>query len=63
MSIFFYSNTIFYAPSNESKLSSLAGVAFEIFAFPVFSISYAFKKLKIAITPEILIPRYLMIGR
>ena len=33
--IFFYSNTKFDALSYETKLSSLAGIVFEIYAFPV----------------------------
>ena len=39
IAMFLYSNTIFDVLPNETKLSSLAGIVFEIFAFPVLFLS------------------------
>ena len=56
----FHTCTTFVALSNETKLSSLAAIVWEIEAFPTFLLFNAFKNLKIAITPEMLIAQYLM---
>ena len=49
-----------YALSNDTKQSSLATIIWEIFTFPVYSIFYRLKNLKVTITPEKLIARNLM---
>ena len=58
-----YTCTTFDALSNETRLSFLTAIVWEIITFLAFLIIQLFKNLKIAIPPEMLIAQYLMFRR
>ena len=55
-----YTYTTFDAHSNETKMSLLTAIVWDMLAFPAFLILQRSKNLKIAIASEILVIQYMM---